>query len=127
MNRKNLGLIVLALAQLMVVLDVAIVNVALPSIQHAFRFGPDGLEWVANAYAVTFGGLLLLGGRSADRYGRLRVFLLGVTLFTAGSLAGGLAQSGWQLIAARAFQGVGAAVMSPAALSLLADTFVEAD
>ena len=125
MERKNTGLIVLALAQLMVVLDIAIVNVALPSIQQAFRYGPDGLEWVANAYAVTFGGLLLLGGRSADRYGRLRLFLVGIVVFTAGSLAGGLAQAGWQLLAARAFQGVGAAIMSPAALSLLADTFAE--
>jgi EmrB/QacA subfamily drug resistance transporter len=125
MKRSNSGLLVLALAQLMVVLDIAIVNVALPSIQHAFRFGPDGLEWVANAYAVTFGGLLLLGGRSADRFGRLRLFLAGIAVFTAGSLAGGLAQAGWQLIAARAFQGVGAAIMSPAALSLLADTYTE--
>lgn len=126
MKAKNSGLIVLALAQLMVVLDIAIVNVALPSVQHAFSLGPDGLEWVANAYAVTFGGLLLLGGRSADRYGRLRVFLAGVAVFTAGSLAGGFAESGGQLIAARAFQGVGAAIMSPAALSLLADTYTGA-
>lgn len=119
------GLFVIALAQLMVVLDVAIVNVALPSIQHALALGPDGLEWVANAYAVTFGGLLLLGGRSGDRFGRLRVFMVGVGVFTAGSLAGGLAQTGSMLIAARAFQGVGAAIMSPTALSLLADNFAE--
>src|SRR5437588_5681961 len=90
MKTRTSALIVLALAQLMVVLDIAIVNVALPSVQHAFRFGPDGLEWVANAYAVTFGGLLLLGGRSADRYGRLRMFLAGITVFTVGSLAGGM-------------------------------------
>src|SRR5579864_9047158 len=98
------ALLVIALAQLMVVLDVAIVNVALPSIQHAFAFRPDGLEWVATAYAITFGGLLLLGGRSGDRFGRRRVFMAGAAIFTAGSLAGGLAQTGSMLIAARAVQ-----------------------
>ena len=124
-RRIDAGLLVIALAQLMVVLDVAIVNVALPSIQRALVLRPDGLEWVANAYAVTFGGLLLLGGRAGDRFGRLRVFMLGVAVFTAGSLAGGLAQTSTMLIAARAFQGVGAAIMSPTALSLLADNFAE--
>ena len=109
----------------MVVLDVAIVNVALPSIQHAFGLAADGLEWVANAYAITFGGLLLLGGRAGDRFGRLQVFLVGVGVFTAGSLAGGVAQSASMLIAARVFQGVGAAIMSPTALALLTDTFAE--
>ena len=125
MKRTNIALLVIALAQLMVVLDVAIVNVALPSIQHALGFKPDGLEWVANAYAIAFGGLLLLGGRAGDRFGRRRVFLIGTVVFTAGSLLGGLAQTANQLIAARAFQGVGAAIMSPTALSLLADTFKE--
>jgi EmrB/QacA subfamily drug resistance transporter len=121
----RVALIVLALAQLMVVLDVAIVNVALPSIERAFSLGADGLEWVANAYAITFGGLLLLGGRAGDRFGRLRVFVAGVAVFSAGSLAGGLAGSAAALISARALQGVGAALMSPTALALLADTFVE--
>jgi EmrB/QacA subfamily drug resistance transporter len=119
----NLALAVIAVAQLMVVLDIAVVNVALPSIQRSFALNADGLEWVANAYAITFGGLLLLGGRAADRFGRLRMFGAGIALFAAGSLAGGLATTASWLIAARAFQGIGAAIMSPATLSLLADTF----
>ena len=123
--QRNLrvALVVIALAQLMVVLDVAIVNVALPSIQRALQFTSADLEWVANAYAITFGGLLLLGGRAGDLFGRLRVFIIGVVIFTAGSLAGGLAETSSFLIVARAAQGVGAAIMAPTALSLLADTF----
>lgn len=121
----NLALAVIAVAQLMVVLDVAIVNVALPSIQRALRFTATDLEWVVNAYAITFGGLLLLGGRSGDLFGRLRMFVIGALLFTAGSLAGGLATTSTLLIAARTAQGVGAAVIAPTALSLLADTFPE--
>jgi EmrB/QacA subfamily drug resistance transporter len=121
----NLALVVIALAQLMVVLDVAIVNVALPSIQRSLHFGATELEWVVNAYAIAFGGLLLLGGRAGDLYGRRRMFVIGTLVFTAGSLAGGLATTSTLLIAARALQGVGGAIVAPTALSLLADTFAE--
>jgi EmrB/QacA subfamily drug resistance transporter len=119
----NLALVLIALAQLMVVLDVAIVNVALPSIQRELHFAATDLEWVVNAYAIAFGGLLLLGGRTGDLYGRRRMFIIGALLFTAGSLAGGLATSSTYLIVARAAQGVGAAILAPTALSLLAATF----
>jgi EmrB/QacA subfamily drug resistance transporter/deazaflavin-dependent oxidoreductase (nitroreductase family) len=119
----NLALVVIALAQLMVVLDVAIVNVALPSIQRELHFAATDLEWVVNAYAIAFGGLLLFGGRTGDLFGRRRMFIIGALMFTAGSLAGGLATSSTSLIAARAAQGVGAAVLAPTALSLLAATF----
>jgi EmrB/QacA subfamily drug resistance transporter/deazaflavin-dependent oxidoreductase (nitroreductase family) len=119
----NLALVVIALAQLMVVLDVAIVNVALPSIQRELHFAATDLEWVVNAYAIAFGGLLLFGGRTGDLFGRRRMFIIGALMFTAGSLAGGLATSSTFLIAARAAQGVGAAVLAPTALSLLAATF----
>src|ERR1700681_327642 len=119
----NIALVVIALAQLMVVLDVAIVNVALPSIQRELHFAAADLEWVVNAYAIAFGGLLLLGGRTGDLFGRRRMFVIGALMFTAGSLAGGLATSSTFLIAARAAQGIGAAVLAPTALSLLAATF----
>jgi len=119
----NLALVVIALAQLMVVLDVAIVNVALPSIQRELHFAATDLEWVVNAYAIAFGGLLLFGGRTGDLFGRRRIFIIGALMFTAGSLAGGLATSSTFLIVARAAQGVGAAVLAPTALSLLAATF----
>jgi len=119
----NLALVVIALAQLMVVLDVAIVNVALPSIQRELHFAATDLEWVVNAYAIAFGGLLLLGGRTGDLFGRRRMFVIGALLFTAGSLAGGLATSSAYLVAARAAQGIGAAILAPTALSLLAATF----
>ena len=119
----NLALVVIALAQLMVVLDVAIVNVALPSIQRELNFAATDLEWVVNAYAIAFGGLLLLGGRTGDTFGRRRMFIIGALMFTAGSMAGGLATSSTFLIAARAAQGVGAAILAPTALSLLAATF----
>src|ERR1700681_900018 len=89
----NIALVVIALAQLMVVLDVAIVNVALPSIQRELHFAAADLEWVVNAYAIAFGGLLLLGGRTGDLFGRRRMFVIGALMFTAGSLAGGLATS----------------------------------
>ena len=121
----NPALVVIALAQLMVVLDVAIVNVALPSIQRSLHFSATELEWVVNAYAIAFGGLLLLGGRAGDLYGRRRMFIIGTLVFTAGSLAGGLATTSPLLIAARALQGVGGAIVAPTALSLLADTFAE--
>ena len=122
-HNLNLALIVIALAQLMVVLDVAIVNVALPSIQRELHFAATDLEWVVNAYAIAFGGLLLFGGRTGDLFGRRRMFIIGALMFTAGSMAGGLATSSTFLIAARAAQGVGAAILAPTALSLLAATF----
>src|SRR3954464_9224809 len=118
-----LALAVLAVAQFMVVLDVTIVNVALPAIQTDLGFSADGLQWVVNAYTLAFGGLLLLGGRAADMLGRRRLFLIGLGLFGAASLAGGFAGSSSMLIAVRAIQGVGAALLSPAALALLTVTF----
>jgi EmrB/QacA subfamily drug resistance transporter len=112
-------------AQFMVVLDVSIVNVALPSIQADLRIGPADLQWVVNAYALPFAGLLLLGGRLADVCGLRRVFVLGLTLFTLASLTGGLADAPGLLIAARAFQGLGAAFLAPATLTVLTTTFAE--
>jgi|tagenome__1003787_1003787.scaffolds.fasta_scaffold20941444_1 EmrB/QacA subfamily drug resistance transporter len=116
-------LAVLALAQFMVVLDVTIVNVALPDIQRDLSFSADNLQWVISAYTLVFGGFLLLGGRAADLLGRRRLFLAGLTLFAVASLAGGLAQSQEMLIAVRAVQGLGGALLSPAALSILTVTF----
>ena len=121
----TLALAVIAFAQLMVVLDTTIVNIALPSVQRALGFSATDLEWVVNAYALAFGGLLLLGGRAGDVFGRRRMFIGGVLLFAAGSLAGGLATSAAWLIAARVVQGAGGAVVAPTALSLIADTFAE--
>src|SRR5437588_10072560 len=105
---RNLGLalVVIALAQLMVVLDTAIVNIALPSIQGALHFTPTGLEWVVNGYALAFGGLLLLGGRAGDLFGRRRMFIAGVRLFSLRSLPGGVATSSSLLIAPRLPQGL---------------------
>ena len=116
-------LAVLALAQFMVVLDVTIVNVALPDIQQDLSFTPDNLQWVISAYTLAFGGFLLLGGRAADLLGRRRMFIAGLVLFALASLAGGLAQSQEVLIAVRAVQGLGGALLSPAALSILTVTF----
>src|SRR3954464_12717918 len=116
-------LTMLALAQFMVVLDVTIVNVALPAIQADLGFSANALQWVISAYALLFGGFLLLGGRSADLLGRRRVFLSGLALFTGASLVAGLAPSAGVLIAARALQGLGRAFLSPAALSILTVTF----
>ncbi|MDA0165923.1 MFS transporter [Solirubrobacter ginsenosidimutans] len=113
----------LAVAQFMVVLDVTIVNVALPAIQTDLGFSADSLQWVVNAYTLAFGGLLLLGGRAGDLLGRRRLFVVGLGLFGAASLAGGFAGSSEMLIAVRAIQGVGAALLSPAALALLTVTF----
>jgi EmrB/QacA subfamily drug resistance transporter len=121
----GIALLVIAFAQLMVVLDTTIVNVALPSIQHALRFNSTDLEWVINGYSLAFGGLLLLGGRAGDLWGRRRMFIGGVLLFGTGSLAGGLATESWWLIASRVVQGAGAAIVAPTALSLIADTFEE--
>src|SRR5215211_5678769 len=122
-QRKWLALALLATVQFMVVLDIAIVNVALPSIQVDLGFSQENLQWVISAYALVFGGFLLLGGRAADLLGRRRIFLLGIVIFTAGSLLSGLAWSEASLIGARALQGLGAAVISPAALSILTTTF----
>nr|PPQ57029.1 MFS transporter [Streptomyces sp. QL37] len=105
--------------QFLVVLDVSVVNVALPSMRTDLGLSGPGLQWVVNAYSIAFAGFMLLGGRAADIYGRKRMFLTGLALFTAASLAGGLAQEGWQLLAARAGQGLGAAVLSPATLTIL--------
>ena len=121
----GIALLVIAFAQLMVVLDTTIVNVALPSIQHALRFNSTDLEWVINGYSLAFGGLLLLGGRAGDLFGRRRMFVAGVLLFAAGSLSGGLATASWWLIASRVVQGAGGAIVAPTALSLIADTFNE--
>jgi len=109
----------------MVILDVSVVNVALPSIRHGLGFSEANLQWVVNAYTVTFAGFLLLGGRMADLLGRRRVFVSGLILFAASSLLGGLAQSQWELIAMRALQGLGGAVIAPASLSILTTTFAE--
>jgi MFS family permease len=124
-GRPGLALFVIAAAQLIVVLDATIVNVALPHIQRALGFSGSGLEWVINAYALTFGGLLLLGGRSGDLLGRRRMFVAGLLLFSAASLAGGFATSSAWLLAARAVQGVGGAIVAPTALALIATTFPE--
>jgi EmrB/QacA subfamily drug resistance transporter len=115
----------LSVVQFMVVLDIAIVNVALPSIQVDLGFSQQNLQWVISAYALVFGGFLLLGGRAADLLGRRRIFLVGLVVFTLASLFAGLAWSETSLIAARAVQGLGAAVITPAALSILSTTFVE--
>ncbi|BBA97154.1 putative transmembrane transport protein [Actinacidiphila reveromycinica] len=111
--------------QFLVVLDVSVVNVALPSMRTALGLGDSGQQWVVNAYALTFAGFLLLGGRAADLFGRKRTFLVGLGLFTAASLAGGLAQDGWMLISARAVQGLGSAVLAPTTLSILTTSFPE--
>jgi EmrB/QacA subfamily drug resistance transporter len=122
---KNLALLLLAMTQFVVVIDASIVNVALPSIGAALHFSRDNLSWVVNAYTLTFGGFLLLGGRLADLLGRRRMFMLGLVVFSLASLAGGLAQSEAWLIVARAIQGLGAAIVSPAALSIITTTFAE--
>jgi EmrB/QacA subfamily drug resistance transporter len=122
---QALFLAVILTAQLMVVLDTTIVNVALPHIQRSLGFTSTGLSWVINAYILTFGGLLLLGARAGDLLGRRRVFLTGIALFTASSLAGGFAVTGWMLLGSRALQGVGAALAAPTALSLLTARFAE--
>ena len=123
MARTGLVLTAVAVVQFMVSLDLSVVNVGLPQIATGLGFGALGLTWVIHAYALTFGGLLLLGGKAADRYGRRRVLLLGLVVFGLASLAGGFAQVPGQLVAARAAQGIGAATLAPAALSLLTATF----
>jgi EmrB/QacA subfamily drug resistance transporter len=124
-QRKWLALALLATVQFMVVLDIAIVNVALPSIQVDLGFSQENLQWVISAYALFFGGFLLLGGRAADLLGRRRLFIAGLVVFSAASMASGLAWSDEALIVARAIQGLGAAIITPAALSILMTTFAE--
>lgn len=118
-------LVLLALAQFMVVLDVSIVNVALPAMQRAFHLSQSNLQWIVTAYTLTFGGFLLLGGRTADLFGRRRAFFLGILIFTLSSLGTGLSQSGAMLIIFRGLQGLGGAFMSPAALSMVLVTYRE--
>ena len=124
-GHKWWALALLCASQFMVVLDVAIVNVALPSIQTGLDFSQGNLQWVLSAYTLVFGGFLLLGGRTADLYGRRRVFMIGMLVFTVASLLCGLAQSEGWLIGARAMQGLGAAIIAPAALSIVMTTFEE--
>lgn len=124
-RRSSVVLGTILTAQMMVVLDATIVNVALPHIQRGLGFSGSSLSWVLNAYVLTFGGLLLLGARSGDLLGRRRTFMAGITLFSLSSLAGGLATESWMLLAARALQGVGGALAAPAALALLTTVFPE--
>ncbi|MGB2952395.1 MAG: DHA2 family efflux MFS transporter permease subunit [Gaiellaceae bacterium] len=124
-RKRWIALAVIVAAQFMVVLDVAIVNVALPSIKTNLHFSESGLQWIITAYSILFGGALLLGGRLADLLGRRRLFVAGIALFTVSSLLDGLAWSETSLIAFRALQGLGAALLSPAALSILTTTFRE--
>src|SRR3954451_7586070 len=125
LSSKTVLLLVVCLAQFMVILDVSIVNVALPSIHDGLHFTPTGLQWVVNAYTLTFAGFLMLGGRSADLLGRRPVFLAGTALFALASLACAVADSQGQLLAARAIQGFGGAVISPATLSIITSSLKE--
>jgi EmrB/QacA subfamily drug resistance transporter len=120
-----LVLVIVGIAQFMVILDATIVNVALPSIQRGLHFSPTSLQWIVNAYTLAFGGFLMLGGRAADLIGRRRLFIVGIVLFSAASLMNGLASSAGILVAGRALQGLGGALVSPAALSVLTTTFAE--
>ena len=119
----GLALVVIAAAQLMIVLDATIVNVALPQMQRSLGFSGAGLEWIVTAYSLAFGSLLLLGGRLGDLYGRRRIFMIGVSVFAVASLLGGFATSEWWLLTARVVQGAGAALAAPTALALIATTF----
>ena len=124
-DRRNVTLAMVLCAQLMIVLDLTVVNVALPSMAAGLHLSPTSLSWVLNAYALTFGGLLLLGGRAGDILGRRRAFMAGLAIFTIASLAGGLASSPAALLAARAVQGVGGAIASPAVLASIVASFPE--
>ena len=124
-DRRAIALAIVLGAQLMIILDMTVVNIALPSIARGLHFSEPSLSWVLNAYTLTFGGLLLLGGRAGDILGRRRVFIAGIALFTAASLAGGLATSAPWLLSARAVQGVGGAIASPAVLALVTASFSE--
>lgn len=125
MNKKLVILILLALTQFLVVLDSAIVNVALPAIKDSLGFSDESLQWILTAYVLTFGGFLLLGGRAADLYGRRKVLLLGIAGFVATSFLIGVSSSPVMFIIFRALQGLSAAFMSPAAMSVLLTTFKE--
>ena len=118
-------LVLICLAQFMVILDATIVNVALPSIQRDLHLSEGSLQWIVNAYTLVFGGFLLLGGRAGDLLGRKRLFLIGLVIFTGASLLDGLASSEGMLVASRCLQGLGAALISPAALSIISTTFAE--
>ena len=120
-----LVLVLVCMAQFMVILDATIVNVALPSIQRDLEMSDADLQWIVNAYTLVFGGFLLLGGRAGDLVGRKRVFLVGVVIFTVASLLNGLATSSEFLIVFRGLQGLGAALVAPAALSIITTTFAE--
>ena len=124
-TNRWLVLVIVCLAQFMVILDATVVNVALPSIQRDLHFSAGDLQWVINSYTLVFGGFLLLGGRAGDLIGRRKVFLAGVAIFTFASLLNGLATSSTWLVAARALQGLGGALVSPAALSIITTTFAE--
>jgi EmrB/QacA subfamily drug resistance transporter len=124
-DRRGIALAIVLGAQLMIILDMTVVNIALPTIARGLHFSEPSLSWVLNAYTLTFGGLLLLGGRAGDILGRRRVFIAGIALFTVASLAGGLATSPAWLLAARAVQGVGGAIASPAVLALITSSFAE--
>ncbi|MGZ4242795.1 MAG: MFS transporter [Solirubrobacteraceae bacterium] len=122
-----LVLVIACMAQFMVVLDATVVNIALPSVQRALHFSPANLQWVVNGYTLIFGGFLLLGGRAADLIGRKRLFVAGVLLFSVASLVNGFAQSSGMLIAGRALQGLGGALVSPAALAIITTTFTDGE
>jgi EmrB/QacA subfamily drug resistance transporter len=125
-TNKWLVLVIACLAQFMVVLDASVVNIALPSVQRGLHFAPANLQWVVNSYTLVFGGFLLLGGRAADLLGRKRLFVAGVLLFSAASLLNGFAQSSGMLIVGRGLQGLGGALVSPAALAIITTTFSDA-
>src|SRR5215211_4088052 len=122
-----LVLVIVCLVQFMVILDATVVNVALPSIQRDLQFSAADLQWVINGYTLVFGGFLLLGGRAGDLFGRRKLFLMGVAIFSFASLLNGLATSDTWLVAARALQGLGGALVSPAALSIITTTFAEGE
>jgi len=124
-RRKQMILLLTCLGQFMVVLDIAIVTVALPAMKHSLGFSPTGLQWVVNAYTLTYAGFLLLGGRTADMFGRRKIFLVGLTVFTLASLVCGLAWSPAAMVTARALQGLGGAILSPATLTILIVTFTD--
>ena len=126
-RRRGLALDLSCAVQFMVVLDISIVDIALPSIQQELGFSQHNLQWVVSGYALTFGGCLMLAGRAADLFGRRRFFMIGLGLFTLASLVGGFAPSQAVLLIARVAQGFGAAIVSPAALSLLTTTFAEGE
>src|SRR3954454_22044981 len=125
LQRTGVALAVIVTCQLMLILDGTVVNIALPKIQQDLHFSATGLSWVISAYTLTFGGLLLLGGRAGDILGRRRVFVVGIGLFTLASLLGGLAPTAELLLAARALQGIGAAIAAPSTLALIVTTFAE--